>query len=268
MPWPGGVKLFEQSSDTSKWILEIPMDVIKKLFVSRKFKNLRKLIDPESERLRSFVRMAAEGIYEGSVVVDVGAGECQYKDLFPSHRYIAVDFAAGDAGWDYSQLDVQGDIHALPFRSGTVDLVLCTQVLEHAREPQRVVDEIARILKPGGKVFFTVPQGWGEHQVPHDYFRYTRFGMEVLCSRAGLIITEAAKTTGLFGYLTNRLTMIPKVLFWDIRHPAIRIFLFPLELLCYFIFVAVPPILLEPLDVFDKEKVYTLNYTIVAKALK
>ena len=244
------------------------MQLIKKIFLSKKFRYLRKWLDPESERLRNFVRNAAAAAPEGALVIDVGAGECQYKDLFRLQSYIGIDFAGGDASWDYSQLDIQADVHALPIRPATADFVLCTQVLEHTNDPQKVVTEIARILKPDGTVFFSVPQGWGEHQIPHDYFRYTRFGMKVLCARAGLAITATEKTTGLFGYLSNRLTMIPKVLFWNIRRPLVRIALFPIELLSYVLFVVLPPFLIAPLDVLDKEKAYTLNYTIVAKAMK
>lgn len=244
------------------------MEYIRKIFKIRALRHIIKWLDPESERLRSFIHKAAESVPVGGIVIDVGAGECQYKNLFFKQKYFAVDFASGDVNWDYSCLDVIGDVHFLPFCSGSADAVICTQVMEHVIDPQKVVSEIARVLKPGGTVFFTVPQGWGEHQVPHDYFRFTQFAMEIICSKAGLVITKTGKTTGLFGYLANRLTMIPKVLFWQIRQPLIRLMLFPLELVCYILFVAIPPFLLAPFDIFDKDKVYTLNYTIIAKAKK
>jgi SAM-dependent methyltransferase len=55
--------------------------------------------------------------------------------------------------------------------------------------PHIVLREFARIIKPGGKVLLTVPQ-WNEfHEVPHDYFRYTRFGLETLFTDNGFTIT-------------------------------------------------------------------------------
>lgn len=240
------------------------MNLPRRIFQSGLFRPLRMVLDPESLRLRNFVRQAAHALSQGALVIDVGAGQCQYKDLFFDKRYIGVDFGGGDHEWDYSRLDTVADIHELPIQSGIADAVLCTEVLEHTYDPQKVICEMARILKTGGRAFITVPQGWGEHQVPHDYFRYTQYGMKVLLGRAGLEIVEVMKTTGLFGYLANRLTMVPKVLFWSIKNPVYRILLLPIELLAYLFFVAVPAVFLAPLDILDREKTYTLNYAIIA----
>lgn len=240
------------------------MNLPRRIFQSRFFNPVRFILDPESEKLRSFVQSAADAIRRGAIVVDVGAGECQYKKFFLDKRYVSVDFGGGDQDWDYTQIDVIADIHKLPIKDEMADAVLCTEVLEHAYNPQEVVCEIARILKYEGKAFFTVPQGWGEHQIPHDYFRYTQFGMQVLLSRAGLTAIEIIKTTGLFGYLANRLTMVPKVLFWSTKSRVYRALLLPAELLSYFLFVICPAVFIAPLDVLDRNKIYTLHYTVIA----
>lgn len=241
------------------------MNLPQRIFQNRFFHPFRRLLDPESERIKSFVKSAAASMTPGTVVIDVGAGQCQYKKYFLDKEYIGVDFGGGDSEWDYSRVNVIADVHFLPIRSDSADAVLCTQVLEHTYNPQKVVSEIARILKEGGKAFFTVPQGWGEHQVPYDYFRYTQYGMKILLDNVGLNVVVIGKTTGLFGYLANRITMVPKVLFWNIRKPVWRIFFLPLELLCYLFFVVFLPFLIAPLDIFDKDKVYTLNYKIIAE---
>ena len=241
------------------------MNLPRRIFQSRPFGFIRKILDPESVRLRNFVHQAAMSLTPGALVVDVGAGQCQYKDLFPGKAYVGIDFGGGDNEWDYSRLDAVADIHNLPVHDNAADAVLCTQVLEHAHDPQRVICEIARILKPGGAAFISVPQGWGEHQVPHDYFRYTEYGMRVLLDRAGLKVEDVQKTTGLFGYLANRLTMVPKVLFWSVKNPLVRFVLLPAELLGYLLFVVFPAIFVAPLDFLDQEKTYTLNYAITAR---
>lgn len=241
------------------------MNLPRRIFQSRLFRPLRTILDPETARLRAFVQRAALSLPSGVVVVDVGAGQCQYKNMFADKNYVGIDFGGGDQIWDYSRLSTLADIHAIPIRNSIVDAVLCIEVLEHTHNPQKVICEIARILKKGGQAFLAVPQGWGEHQAPHDYFRYTQYGMKVLLGKAGLSIVNVTKTTGLFGYLANRLTMVPKVLFWSIRNPICRAILFPAELVCYLFFVVAPAIFLAPLDILDHEKTYTLNYLIVAK---
>jgi len=71
------------------------------------------------------------------------------------------------------------DMHM--FDTGTVDAVFLIEVLEHVRTPQRAIDEIRRILKPGGRLFMSTPFMLPIHDAPHDYFRYTRYGLAYLC---------------------------------------------------------------------------------------
>ncbi|RYE28070.1 MAG: class I SAM-dependent methyltransferase, partial [Sphingobacteriales bacterium] len=67
----------------------------------------------------------------------------------------------------------------------TVDCVMATEVLEHCFEPQQILGEIFRVLKPGGKFFFTVPFLWPLHEVPYDAYRYTPFSLDKLFREAG-----------------------------------------------------------------------------------
>jgi SAM-dependent methyltransferase len=59
-----------------------------------------------------------------------------------------------------------------------VDGVLATEVLEHCADPEQVIREARRVLKPGGLFFFTVPFLWPLHDVPDDEYRYTPFSLE------------------------------------------------------------------------------------------
>jgi SAM-dependent methyltransferase len=68
------------------------------------------------------------------------------------------------------------------------DLVLCTEVIEHVPEPQEVFREAARVLRPAGILVLTTPQTNPLHEVPHDYYRFTRYGLMYLAERAGLRI--------------------------------------------------------------------------------
>lgn len=77
-------------------------------------------------------------------------------------------------------LDIQGDITFLPIKDNQFDALLCESVIEHVREPERVVSEAHRVLKPGGKAFFIIPFLLAEHGSPFDYHRFTREGLKVL----------------------------------------------------------------------------------------
>ena len=136
------------------------------------------------------VRDFAASLPERVRVLDAGAGEGKYRRHFAQQRYCGIDLAIGDVHWDYSQLDVQGDLAALPFRDATFDACLSIVTLEHVREPLQVVREMARSLAPGGKLLLIAPHEWEEHQQPHDYFRYTRYGLDYLLKEANLEVLE------------------------------------------------------------------------------
>jgi SAM-dependent methyltransferase len=227
---------------------------------------ITKIIVPSCFEINDFVARAASEIPSGSYVLDAGAGQCTYKPFFKQHAYIAVDAAWGDDDWDYSQLDIICDLEQLPFSENTFDAVICAQVLEHVKEPQRVIVETFKTLKPGGIIYLSAPQGWGIHQRPHDYFRYTNYGLQYLFEKSGFHQIDINPSCGYFGYLANRLTVFPKTLFWQIKRRWVRLIMFPLELVSIFLFVLIFPLMLNGMDSLDRRKEYTLHY--LAKGVK
>lgn len=147
---------------------------------------------------RRLVEEVAAGMLPGQTVIDAGAGECQYKPLFDHVNYLAVDLCVGDANWDFSRIDINAPLHDIPLPDGTADVVLCTEVLEHVPNPHQVVAELARLLKPGGSLYLTVPFSAREHQVPYDFFRYTQYGVRYLCEQAGLEVEYVRPVRGDF----------------------------------------------------------------------
>lgn len=79
-------------------------------------------------------------------------------------------------------VDVVGDGHNLPFKDGVLGAVIIEAVLEHVRNPEAVVSEIHRVLRPGGLIYAGVPFIQGYHASPEDYQRYTIRGLENLFS--------------------------------------------------------------------------------------
>jgi SAM-dependent methyltransferase len=227
---------------------------------------LKRIIDPATAGIDRFIESSLSEMTPACLILDAGAGECRFKDRFKDKlRYIAVDSTWGDQSWDYSKIDVLSQLENLPFRSQVFDSVICTQVLEHVKEPQVVLSELARALKDGGTIILTAPQGWGVHQPPHDYFRFTNFGLFYLLQSAGFAEISITPACGYFGYLANRVTVAPKILFWQIKSKWVRMLLFPLEILSYFFFVIFFPAILNAIDFLDKKQDYTLNYLVKGK---
>lgn len=198
------------------------------------------------------VERFAAGLASGALVLDAGAGECTYRDRFARQRYIGVDLGIGDAAWNYSTLDAVADLTAIPFRSGVFDAVVNLVTLEHVREPGVVLTELCRVLKPGGRILLVVPHEWEEHQTPHDYFRYTRYGVRYLLESAGFSELVVEPVGGFFRLLSRRLLN------------ALQFFPGPLFYVGAVVFA--PPALLMPLlDRFDRERNFTLGYICTAR---
>jgi len=142
---------------------------------------------------------------EGARVLDAGAGEGAYARFFGRQRYVGVDLGVGDPQWDYRQLDAVGDLLNLPFRTASFDACLNVVTLEHVREPARAVAEMARALESGGRLLLVAPQDWEIHQAPHDYFRFTRYGLRHLLESAGFGAVHILPVGGLFRLLARRL---------------------------------------------------------------
>jgi SAM-dependent methyltransferase len=226
----------------------------------------RHLIDPATSSIDRFVISTMAELESGNLVLDAGAGECRFKDkLKKDVRYVAVDTSWGDQTWDYSNIDVAATLENLPFDSNVFDSIICTQVLEHVREPQILLNELFRTLKEGGIICITAPQGWGIHQAPHDYFRFTRYALFYLLEKARFEQITITPSCGYFGYLANRLTVLPKVLFWQIRKKWLRLLLLPLETVSYGLFVILLPVILNAIDFLDRKKDFTLNYLVKGK---
>jgi SAM-dependent methyltransferase len=87
-------------------------------------------------------------------------------------------------------VDFRADAHHLPVSHESIDHIFSTQVLEHCYNPIKVFNEIERVLKPGGTVFLTTNQWYPLHEKPHDYFRYTRYGLKSLADDVDLVPTD------------------------------------------------------------------------------
>ncbi len=161
-------------------------------------------LDPVQALIESEVMTAASRLADDQVALDAGAGEARHRRYFTRGRYLALDSGAGDPQWDYSRLDIRADLENLPFRASAVDTVLCMVVLEHTRSPRRVLAEFARVLKDGGSLYLVVPFLWEEHQAPHDYLRFTRYGIRMLMDGLPLRIELLRPMGGFFRVCARR----------------------------------------------------------------
>jgi SAM-dependent methyltransferase len=194
----------------------------------------------------------AESLPRGIRMLDAGAGETAHKHYFAAQRYCGLDLAVGDKAWDYSKLDVLGDLETLPFSNRTFDAAINIVTLEHVLNPELVICELGRVLAPNGRLLLVAPLQWEEHQQPHDYGRFTRFALDRLLRQAGFTDISIQPVGGIFRLISRRLLN------------ALQFFPGPLVFVAA-IFFAPPALMLPLLDPLDKDRSFTLGYICSAR---
>lgn len=154
------------------------------------FEKIKHYLDYFHRDVEKEVKRFAESLPEGSLVLDAGAGEGKYREYFKHCKVIGVDNCVGDSSWDYSSLDVVGDLHSLPFKDNSFDAILCVVVFEHLKNPFKAMKELSRVLKKGGAIFAVFPFIWEIHQRPYDFFRYSEYGFKSLAEDSNLSVVE------------------------------------------------------------------------------
>lgn len=147
-------------------------------------------------------------------VLDLGAGSKPYSPLYDSHFAASTAVDVDHSPHDTASVDMLASADRLPFEDGSFNCVICTEVLEHCRDPRAVVAEMARVLCTGGKAFVTTPFFVPLHEMPHDYYRFTPSALEDLAAAAGLRVTSIVPRGGYLAVVL-RLLQMPVAKFWQ-----------------------------------------------------
>jgi len=151
----------------------------------------------------------------GALLLDAGAGECANKKYCGHLHYVALDLArydgTGEAGlqagsWDTSDIDIVSDIANIPARDGSFDAVLCSEVFEHVRDPVAALNELKRVVKPGGMLILTAPFCSMTHFAPdHHATGFNRYFYESHLQRSGFDIVELVENGNFFEFVAAHL---------------------------------------------------------------
>jgi SAM-dependent methyltransferase len=219
-----------------------------------------------------WVSKYASSVPAHSLVLDVGAGSCPYRNLFSHCDYKTQDFAGLKAeqlrdSSGYGEIDYYCDATKIPVPDNSIDVILCTEVLEHVTEPIIVIEEFSRILKAGGLLLITAPLGSGIHQAPyHFYGGYTPYWYQYFLSRARFSDIKIEANGGFFKhYSQESIRFVRMTVPWKMKINIIfQILWIPiwllLSILLYFIF----PVICNLMDNLDEEKNFTIGYHVTA----
>jgi SAM-dependent methyltransferase len=115
------------------------------------------------------------------IIYDIGAKDARaryFEDPPPGARITCTDIQPGPG------VDIVADAQNMPqIPTESADCVFLVSVLQYIPSPQQAIDEVFRILRPGGIVYVNVPFIFYYHDDPVDLYRFSLPGLELLCSR-------------------------------------------------------------------------------------
>lgn len=213
-------------------------------------------------------------IEKNSIVLDVGAGSSPHRIKFNHCKYISHDFVQLkkdqlEDGMGYSKIDIVSDILDIPLSDGTIDVILCTEVIEHVKNPILVIEQFARLLKSKGVLLLTAPLASGLHQDPfHFYGGFTKYWYQEFLETNNFDIIEIVPNGSLYlTFMSHGHTMYKKwvkaiysdnILWW------VRFLCFFLSIIMLIPFLIFLPLFAWFLDKLIPESDFTTGYHVMA----
>jgi len=139
----------------------------------------------EEQRFKNIAEQAS------GLVLDIGCSEQKLREyLSKDCEYIGLDYPDTANTMYKTKPTVYGDAQKLTFADNTFDTISFLEVLEHLSNPQAAIHECQRVLKPNGKLFFSMPFLYPVHDAPFDFQRLTIHGLRELFNKNNLKIVD------------------------------------------------------------------------------
>ncbi len=158
-------------------------------------------------------KSALRNMPENALILNIGSGAKKIRD-----SVINID------SYPFQGVHVVADVYQLPWKDQTVDAIVAESLCEHLLHPERAINEMYRVLKPGGLLYVVTPFMLGYHSSPNDYYRWTIPGLRVLFflfqeRESGVAWGPTASMRSIFGgWLATLLSFGSSVLYqlWSI----------------------------------------------------
>jgi SAM-dependent methyltransferase len=143
--------------------------------------------------------------YASGRCLDAGSGRSPWRPYLDAQ---GLEVFSLDVEERSGETDIVADLQDMPeVLDASFGTVLCTQVLEHLPRPWDALAEIGRVLEPDGYLILSVPHLSMLHEVPHDYYRYTRYGITSLLEGQGFKVQQISESGGLVSFNSHLFSM-------------------------------------------------------------
>ena len=178
--------------------------------------------------LTHYAQLARDG--DGDRVLDLGCGAGdsveQFRSLNPNVRWVGVDVERSPEVATRTRTDAEFrsfDGRSIPADDASVDAVYCKQVLEHVADPRPLVEDVARVLRPGGLFMGSTSQLEPYHSL--SVGNITPYGLKRLAEGAGMELVELRPGLDGVTLIAHRALGMPAITrrYWSRESPPNRV---------------------------------------------
>ncbi|MEO6611860.1 MAG: class I SAM-dependent methyltransferase [Chitinophagaceae bacterium] len=134
--------------------------------------------------------------YANGKVLDIGCGYKPYKKIFAGNKTVTAYTGCDLNQTSLDTVDIIYDGKKIPLLGESIDTIFSTQVIEHVFDHGQILREAYRLLKMNGKIILSAPLYWPVHGEPHDFYRFTKFGLDALLKKNGFKTLEIMENGG------------------------------------------------------------------------
>lgn len=156
------------------------------------------------------------------LLLDLGCGPRPYMPLYSTYCDKTLGADLPDSPFPKDKIDIYCTATKIPLEDNSVDFVLSTEVMHDMAEPDDMLAEIKRILKPGGSVMLTTPFVVPIVDGVYDHYRYTEHGLRYLLVKQNLEVEKIIPVSDVLGAMTT-LAVKPWLKFWNVLSKATHI---------------------------------------------
>lgn len=151
--------------------------------------------------------------YASGILLDVGCNDKPYENIFTQKvdKYIGLDLPPDNKDvntYNKCKADVFANALEMPLESNSIDTLLCLRMLEDVPDTALLIKEFFRVLKDEGVIIVDVSQSWRINDPPHDYYRFTKYGLEYLFNNNGFSVLSITEEGGMWTLIGVR------IVFW------------------------------------------------------
>ncbi|PIR72622.1 MAG: hypothetical protein COU42_00590 [Candidatus Nealsonbacteria bacterium CG10_big_fil_rev_8_21_14_0_10_36_24] len=185
-------------------------------------KKILKIASKNEDQRFVWVSKKLKELSSGLKILDVGSGERPFQKFCGHLNYVSQDSAKYDGigdviglqtgSWNRDNIDIISDIIKIPEPDNSFDAILCTEVIEHVPDPIKALEELTRLLKPGGIIILTAPFISMAHFSPfHFCTGFNKYFYIEHLKRLGLKIDEIKPSGNFFDVMMQQLITMPSI---------------------------------------------------------